>query len=352
MLGVWRPPPHIIAIPAGRDRVASDHRRSRFRVAVHPAHRSTPARAVGVLRSRAVQHAAREAPRQAAGRHHPLRRAEERLGRRRAEVRRRALRPRPAGAGHLLRHAADDRPAGRRGAALGPARVRARARAGGRGGGAAAALRRRAGRVPGLGEPRRRRRPRARRLLVAATSSTAPIVAMEAPERSLYGLLFHPEVVHTEHGKDILRRFAFDVCGCRGDWTIASFIEEATERIRTQVGPCRQGRVRPVRRRGLHGRRDADAPRHRRSPDLHLRRQRAAAVRRGEPDSEAVPREAAAAARLRGCDRHLPDRASTASPTRSRSGRSSAAPSSTCSSSAPTSSAASGSSGRGRSIRT
>jgi GMP synthase (glutamine-hydrolysing) len=72
---------------------------------------------------------------------------------------------------------------------------------------------------------------------VAATSSSAPIVAMEAPERALYGLLFHPEVVHTEHGKEILRRFAFDVCGCRGDWTIASFIDEATERIRTQVGP-------------------------------------------------------------------------------------------------------------------
>ena len=44
--------------------------------------------------------------------------------------------------------------------------------------------------------------------------------------------------MHTEHGKDILRRFAFDVCGCRGDWTIASFIEEATERIRRQVGPA------------------------------------------------------------------------------------------------------------------
>jgi GMP synthase (glutamine-hydrolysing) len=73
---------------------------------------------------------------------------------------------------------------------------------------------------------------------VAATSATAPIVAMEAPDRLLYGLLFHPEVVHTEHGKDILRRFAFDVCGCRGDWTIASFIEEATERIRRQVGPA------------------------------------------------------------------------------------------------------------------
>jgi GMP synthase (glutamine-hydrolysing) len=72
---------------------------------------------------------------------------------------------------------------------------------------------------------------------VAAVSATAPIVAMEAPDRALYGLLFHPEVVHTEHGAEILRNFAYGVCGCRGDWTIASFIEEATERIRRQVGP-------------------------------------------------------------------------------------------------------------------
>jgi GMP synthase (glutamine-hydrolysing) len=71
---------------------------------------------------------------------------------------------------------------------------------------------------------------------VTATSGTAPIVAMEAPERSLYALLFHPEVAHTEYGADILRNFAFSVCGCTGDWTIASFIEEATERIRMQVG--------------------------------------------------------------------------------------------------------------------
>ena len=71
---------------------------------------------------------------------------------------------------------------------------------------------------------------------VAAVSTTAPIVAMEAPDRALYGLLFHPEVVHTDHGADILRNFAYGVCGCRGDWTIASFIEEATERIRRQVG--------------------------------------------------------------------------------------------------------------------
>ena len=71
---------------------------------------------------------------------------------------------------------------------------------------------------------------------VAATSTTVPIAAMEAPDRLLYALLFHPEVAHTDHGVDLLRNFAYSVCGCAGDWTIARFIEEATERIGQQVG--------------------------------------------------------------------------------------------------------------------
>jgi GMP synthase (glutamine-hydrolysing) len=75
---------------------------------------------------------------------------------------------------------------------------------------------------------------------IAATSATAPIAAMESTDRGLYALLFHPEVVHTDHGIGILRNFAYGVCGCVGDWTMASFIEEATERIRVQVG---RGRV-------------------------------------------------------------------------------------------------------------
>jgi GMP synthase (glutamine-hydrolysing) len=74
---------------------------------------------------------------------------------------------------------------------------------------------------------------------VAATSATAPIAAMEAPDRRLYALLFHPEVAHTDHGTDILKTFAFEICGCSGDWTIASFVEEATARIRRQVGDGR-----------------------------------------------------------------------------------------------------------------
>ncbi|MFN2446140.1 MAG: glutamine-hydrolyzing GMP synthase [Vicinamibacterales bacterium] len=74
---------------------------------------------------------------------------------------------------------------------------------------------------------------------VVATSRNAPVAAMEAPDRGYYALLFHPEVAHTEKGTAILRNFAFDVCGCRGDWTIASFIDEAVMRIRREVGDGR-----------------------------------------------------------------------------------------------------------------
>jgi GMP synthase (glutamine-hydrolysing) len=74
---------------------------------------------------------------------------------------------------------------------------------------------------------------------VSATSANAPVAAMQDPSRRLYGLLFHPEVVHTEHGADILRNFAFKICGCRGDWTMASFVEESVARIRSTVGTGR-----------------------------------------------------------------------------------------------------------------
>jgi GMP synthase (glutamine-hydrolysing) len=75
---------------------------------------------------------------------------------------------------------------------------------------------------------------------IVATSSNAPVAAMEDRSRGYYGLLFHPEVAHTHQGADILRNFAYGVCGCTGDWTMASFIEEATSRIRSEVG---EGRV-------------------------------------------------------------------------------------------------------------
>ncbi|MEO7191535.1 MAG: glutamine-hydrolyzing GMP synthase [Vicinamibacterales bacterium] len=74
---------------------------------------------------------------------------------------------------------------------------------------------------------------------VVATSANAPVAAIQDVSRRLYGLLFHPEVAHTESGIDILRNFAFDVCGCRGDWTMASFVDESIARIRATVGDGR-----------------------------------------------------------------------------------------------------------------
>jgi GMP synthase (glutamine-hydrolysing) len=74
---------------------------------------------------------------------------------------------------------------------------------------------------------------------VVATSANAPVAAMQNPERRLYGLLFHPEVAHTDRGSDILQNFAYRICGCRGDWTMASFVDESLERIRRTVGTGR-----------------------------------------------------------------------------------------------------------------
>jgi GMP synthase (glutamine-hydrolysing) len=75
---------------------------------------------------------------------------------------------------------------------------------------------------------------------IVATSANAPVAAMANPERGLYALLFHPEVVHTDSGLEILRNYAYKVCGCTGDWTMRSFVQESVARIREQVG---EGRV-------------------------------------------------------------------------------------------------------------
>ncbi|MGD2177754.1 MAG: glutamine-hydrolyzing GMP synthase, partial [Anaerolineae bacterium] len=71
---------------------------------------------------------------------------------------------------------------------------------------------------------------------VLARSANAPVAAMGDVERGIYGLQFHPEVMHTDHGRKILRRFAVDICGCTPDWTPASFIDQAVETIRERVG--------------------------------------------------------------------------------------------------------------------
>jgi GMP synthase (glutamine-hydrolysing) len=74
---------------------------------------------------------------------------------------------------------------------------------------------------------------------VLATSANAPVAAMEDRTRGLYALLFHPEVAHTDQGLEILRNFAYGICGCTGDWTMSSFIDETIGRIRAQVGDKR-----------------------------------------------------------------------------------------------------------------
>src|SRR6266542_246884 len=71
---------------------------------------------------------------------------------------------------------------------------------------------------------------------VTASSESTPIGAFEAPERGLYGVQFHPEVVHTPHGQDLLKNFLYEVAGARPVWTPAAVIEEQVERIRAQVG--------------------------------------------------------------------------------------------------------------------
>lgn len=69
-----------------------------------------------------------------------------------------------------------------------------------------------------------------------AASEESPVAAFEDAKRGLYGIQFHPEVVHTPYGTDVLKRFLYDICGCDGLWSPASVIEEQIAKIRAQVG--------------------------------------------------------------------------------------------------------------------
>jgi GMP synthase (glutamine-hydrolysing) len=71
---------------------------------------------------------------------------------------------------------------------------------------------------------------------VAGTSEGCDFAAVEDRQRKLYGLQFHPEVAHTPRGKEILKNFVYHICRCAMDWTMGSFIDEACERVRAQVG--------------------------------------------------------------------------------------------------------------------
>jgi GMP synthase (glutamine-hydrolysing) len=72
-----------------------------------------------------------------------------------------------------------------------------------------------------------------------ASSTASPVAAVEDPARGIYGIQFHPEVVHTPYGQQILTRFLTEVCGCEPTWSAASIVEDQIGRIREQVGSGR-----------------------------------------------------------------------------------------------------------------
>jgi len=72
-----------------------------------------------------------------------------------------------------------------------------------------------------------------------AASANAPCAVVEDEPRALFGVQFHPEVAHTENGREVLKNFLFDVCGCHGDWTIASFVDDQVAEVRRTVGDGR-----------------------------------------------------------------------------------------------------------------
>lgn len=71
---------------------------------------------------------------------------------------------------------------------------------------------------------------------VVASTDHAPVAAISNVSKRLYGVQFHPEVKHTVNGDQLIRNFIFEICGCKGDWSMESFVEDAIQEIREQVG--------------------------------------------------------------------------------------------------------------------
>ena len=88
----------------------------------------------------------------------------------------------------------------------------------------------------GVDEPWRPHHQDAAGLCVAGISANAPFAVIQDEKRKYYGLMFHPEVVHTPDGAKLMRNFVRKVAGLTGDWTMRAFREEAIEKIRAQVG--------------------------------------------------------------------------------------------------------------------
>ncbi len=74
---------------------------------------------------------------------------------------------------------------------------------------------------------------------VTAHTADCPVAAMECAEKRLYATQFHPEVMHTEQGKEMLRNFVYNVCECKGDWKMDSFVQDTVEVLRAKIGDGR-----------------------------------------------------------------------------------------------------------------
>ena len=74
---------------------------------------------------------------------------------------------------------------------------------------------------------------------VTGHTSVCPVAAMSCPERKLYAVQFHPEVMHTREGMTMLRNFVLNICGCHGDWRMESFVETSIRELREKIGSGR-----------------------------------------------------------------------------------------------------------------
>ena len=71
---------------------------------------------------------------------------------------------------------------------------------------------------------------------VTAVTRDCPCAAMENDEKKIYAVQFHPEVMHTQYGEEIFKTFLFNICGCKGDWVMSSFVEEQVKHLREKIG--------------------------------------------------------------------------------------------------------------------
>ncbi|WP_418269837.1 glutamine-hydrolyzing GMP synthase [Hominenteromicrobium sp.] len=71
---------------------------------------------------------------------------------------------------------------------------------------------------------------------ISAYTDNCPVAAIELPEKNLYGFQFHPEVLHTPEGKTMLHNFVYNVCDCKGDWKMGSFVETSVKALREKIG--------------------------------------------------------------------------------------------------------------------